>query len=131
MQLLFSFDRGTRVKKILMQTLASQLSSILMQLLLSFTEKTKKTLMQTLACQLSSTLMQLLLSFTEKTKNSHANSRFSTLINSHATLALFYRENSHANSRLILNSFSCYQRLTDKTILLNKVCFYFSVFIEQ
>ena len=36
MQLLFSFDRGMRVEKGLMQTLASQLSSTLMQLLFSF-----------------------------------------------------------------------------------------------
>jgi hypothetical protein len=36
MQLLFSFDRGMRVEETLMQTLASQLSSTLMQLLFSF-----------------------------------------------------------------------------------------------
>ena len=54
-----------RVEKTLIQTLASQLSSTLMQLLFSFDQDTRreKTLIQTLACQLSSTLMQLLFSF--------------------------------------------------------------------
>jgi hypothetical protein len=49
-----------------MQTLASQLSSTLMQLLFSFDRGMRvaeKTLMQNLASQLSSTLMQLLFSF--------------------------------------------------------------------
>jgi hypothetical protein len=52
-------DRGMRVKKTLMQILASQLSSTLMQLLFSFDRgmRVKKTLMQTLASQLSSTHM--------------------------------------------------------------------------
>jgi hypothetical protein len=70
MQLLFSFDRGTRVEKTLMQTLASQLSSTLMQLLFSFDRGTRveKTLMQTLTSQLSSTLMQLLFSFDRGTR---------------------------------------------------------------
>jgi plasmid replication initiation protein len=70
MQLLFSFDRGTKVEKTLMQTLASQFSSTLMQLLFSFDRGTKveKTLMQTVASQFSSTLMQLLFSFDRRTK---------------------------------------------------------------
>ena len=79
MQLLFSFDRGTRVEKTLMQTLASQLScnscsrltgarelrklSCKLSLLDSYQLSCEKTLMQTLASQLSSTLMQLLFSF--------------------------------------------------------------------
>ena len=65
MQLLFSFDQDTRVEKTLIQTLACQLSSTLVQLLFSFDQDTRveKTLIQTLACQLSSTLMQLLFSF--------------------------------------------------------------------
>jgi hypothetical protein len=54
--------------------------------------RVEKTLMQTLASQLSSTLMQLLFSLDrdmhESWENSHANSRLSTLINSHATLVL-------------------------------------------
>ena len=47
------------VEKTLIQTLACQLSSTLMQLLLSFDQdmRVEKTLIQTLACQLSSTLM--------------------------------------------------------------------------
>jgi hypothetical protein len=113
-QLLFSFDRGMRVEKTLMQTLASQLSSTLMQLLFSF----EKILMQTLASQLSRNSCSRLtgtcelrkLSCTLSLLNSRAtlvlvwpghvsweNSRFSTL-NSHATLVLVW-ENSHANSR--------------------------------
>ena len=54
-----------RVEKTLIQTLACQLSSTLMQLLFSFDQdrRVEKTLIQTLACQLSSTLMQLLFSF--------------------------------------------------------------------
>ena len=61
MQLLFSFDRGMRVEKILMQTLAYQLSSTLMRLLFSFDRGTRaeKIFMQTLACQLSSILVWL------------------------------------------------------------------------
>jgi hypothetical protein len=60
MQLLFSFDRDTRVEQTLMQTLASQLSSTLVQLLFSFDRgmKVEKTLMQTLASQLSSSFDQ-------------------------------------------------------------------------
>jgi thymidylate kinase len=59
MQLLFSFDRGTRVEKTLMQTLASQLSSTLMQLLFSFDrgKRVEKTLIQTLASQISSSIV--------------------------------------------------------------------------
>jgi exonuclease VII small subunit len=55
MQLLFSFDRGMKVEKTLMQTLASQLSSTLIQLLFSFDRgmEVDETLMQTLASQLS------------------------------------------------------------------------------
>jgi hypothetical protein len=131
-------DQDMRVEKTFMQTLASQLSSTLMQLLFSLTGawelrklscklsllnshatlvlvdrgmRVEKTLIQTLASQLSSTLMQLLFSLTgawelrklscklsllkshqlscnscsrwpghESWQNSHANSRFSTLI---------------------------------------------------
>ena len=53
------------VEKTLIQTLACQLSSTLMQLLFSFDQdmRVEKTLIQTLACQLSSTLMQLLFLF--------------------------------------------------------------------
>ena len=65
MQLLFSFDLDMRVEKTLIQTLASQLSSTLIQLLFSFDQdmRVEKTLIQTLASQLSSTLIQLLFSF--------------------------------------------------------------------
>ena len=54
-----------RVEKTLIQTLAGQLSSTLMQFLFSFNQdmRVEKTLIQTLACQLSSTLAQLLFSF--------------------------------------------------------------------
>ena len=50
------------VQKTLIQTLASQLSSTLMQLLFWFDKDTRveKTVIQTLACQLLSTLMQFL-----------------------------------------------------------------------
>jgi hypothetical protein len=55
MQLLFPFDRSTRVDETLMQTLASQLSSTLMQLLFPFDRdmRVDEALMQTLASQLS------------------------------------------------------------------------------
>jgi hypothetical protein len=64
---------------------------------------------------IQSTLMQLLFSFDwdsyESWENCHANSRFSTLINSDATLVLVWPgneswENSHANSRFstLINS---------------------------
>ena len=64
-----------------MQTLACQLSSILMQLLFPFDWDTRveKTLMQTLACQLSSTLMQLLFSFDHWTRE-----LTKTLVQTHA-----------------------------------------------
>ena len=54
-----------RVDKTLIQTLACQLSSTLMQLLFSFDQdmRVEKTLKQTLTSQLSSTLIQLLFSF--------------------------------------------------------------------
>ena len=54
-----------RVDKTLIQTLACQVSSTLMQLLFSFDQdmRVEKTLKQTLTSQLSSTLIQLLLSF--------------------------------------------------------------------
>ena len=85
MQVLFSFDRGMRVEKTLMQTLASQLSSNLMRLLFSFDRgmRVEKTLMQTLASQLSSTLMRLLFSFDRGVRveeNSHSKS---LALNSH------------------------------------------------
>ena len=50
-----------RVEKTLIQTLACQLSSTLMQLLFSFDKdmRVEKTLIQTLVSQLSSTLMKL------------------------------------------------------------------------
>ena len=90
MQLLFSSDRGTRVEKTLMQTLTSQLSSTLMQLLFSFDRgmRVEKTLMQILASQLSCNSIQLLFSFDRGMRVENANSRFSTLVNSHATLVL-------------------------------------------
>jgi hypothetical protein len=94
MQVLFSFDRGMRVEKNLMQTFASQLScklSFLNSQQLSCELST--TLMRTLASQLSTTLdansqqlscelsllnsQQLLM---RTLNNSHANSRFSTLM---------------------------------------------------
>ena len=55
MHLSFSFDRGMRVEKTLMQIFASQLSSTLMRLLFSFDRgmRVEKTLMETLASQLS------------------------------------------------------------------------------
>jgi hypothetical protein len=124
MQLLFSFDRGMRVEKTLMQTLASQLSTI-MQLLFSFGfvfDQGKRKLswklsllnyhqlscnscsrltgaweLRKLSCKLSllnshqlscNSCSPLALSLTRARENSHANSRFSTLINSHATLVL-------------------------------------------
>ena len=54
-----------RVDKTLIQTLACQLSSTLMQLLFSFDQdmRVEKTLKQTLTSQLSSTLIQLSFSF--------------------------------------------------------------------
>ena len=60
MQLLFSFDKDMRVKKII-KTLACRLSSTLTQLLFSFDQEMRieKTLIQTIACQLLSTLVQL------------------------------------------------------------------------
>jgi mitochondrial fission protein ELM1 len=77
MHLLFSFDRDMRAEKTLMQTLASQLSSTLMQLLFSFDRgmRVEKTLMQTLASQLSSTLILVY-------------NIQSTVINFHTTLVL-------------------------------------------
>jgi hypothetical protein len=57
MQLLFSFDRGTRVEKTLMQTLASQLSCNSCSRAFDRGMRVEKTLMQTLASQLSSTLI--------------------------------------------------------------------------
>ena len=52
------FDRSTIIEKTLIQTLACQLSSTLMQLLFSFDQdmRVEKTLIQTLACQLSQTV---------------------------------------------------------------------------
>ena len=83
--LLFSFDRDMRVEKTLIETLASQLSSTLMQLLFSFDQdmRVEKTLIETLASQLScnshATLV-LVWPGHESWENSHANSRFSTLM---------------------------------------------------
>ena len=56
-QLLFSFDQDMRIEKTLIQTLACQLSSTLMQLLFSFDQdmRVEKTLIQTHAYQLSPT----------------------------------------------------------------------------
>jgi hypothetical protein len=101
MQLLFSFDHGgTRVEKTLVQTLASQLSSTLVLVWPGHESRENSH-----ANSRFSTLMQLLFSY------SHANSRFSTLINSHATPVLVWPgheswENSHANSRFstLINS---------------------------
>ena len=64
-----------------------------------------ETLIQTLASQLSLIFMQLVWPGHESWENSHTNSRFSTLVNSHATLVLVWPgheswENSHSNSRL-------------------------------
>jgi hypothetical protein len=96
--------------------------------------------MQTLVSQLSSTLMQLLFSSDwgmheswenshanshESWENSHANSHFSTRINSHATLVLVWPgheswENSHATSTLASQlSSSCDQRISHKYIAMN------------
>ena len=51
MQLLFSFDQDMGVEKTLIQTVACQLSSTLMELLFSFDQdkRVEKTLIQTLA----------------------------------------------------------------------------------
>jgi hypothetical protein len=86
--------------------ISSQLSSILMQLLFSFDHggtRVEKTLVQTLASQLSSTLV-LVWPGHESRENSHANSRFSTLMQ----LLFSY---SHANSRFSTLINSC-SRLT-------------------
>ena len=106
MQLLFSFDRDMRVEKTLMQTLASQLSSTLVKLMFSFDRgmRVEKTLMQTLASQLSSTLMQPLFSFdrgmrVEKTHMQTLASQLSCNSCSRLTGASYSSENSHANSR--------------------------------
>ena len=65
MQLLFFYNQDMKVKETLIETLACQLSSTVIQLLFSFDQDMRvgKIFMQTLACQLSSTLMQLLFSF--------------------------------------------------------------------
>jgi hypothetical protein len=107
MQLLFSFDQGMmRVEKTLMQTLASQLSCN------SCSHLTGPWELRELSCKLSllnshqlSCNSYSLSPGHESWENSHANSRFSTLVNSHATLVLVWpghesSENSHANSRL-------------------------------
>jgi hypothetical protein len=95
MQLLFSFDRGFRVEKTLMHTLASQLSCN------SCSRLTRAWELRKLSCNSCSRLtgawelrkLSLLNSHAtlvlvwpghESWENSHANSRFSTLINSHA-----------------------------------------------
>ena len=77
MQLLFSFDQDMRVEKTLIQTLACQLSCNSYFLFDQHT-RVEKALIRTLACQFSSTLMQLLFSFEPKEiSQSHANSRLS------------------------------------------------------
>jgi branched-subunit amino acid transport protein AzlD len=132
-------------EKTLMQTLASQLSSTLMQLLFSFVfDQGKRKLscklsllnyhqlscnscsrltgaweLRKLSCKLSllnyqlscNSCSPLALSLTRARENSRGNSRFSTIINSHATLVLVWPghenwENSHANSRFstLINS---------------------------
>ena len=99
--ILFSLDQDMRVEKTLIQTLAPQLSSTLMQLLFPFDQdmRVEETLIQTLVCQLPSTLMQLLFLFNQATRvektllqtlmqlvghgsweNFHTNSYLSTLI---------------------------------------------------
>jgi hypothetical protein len=87
MQLLFSFYRGTRVEKTLMQTLASQLSCN------SCSRFTETRELRKLSCKLSllkshATLV-LVLPRHESWENSHANSRFSTLMQ---LLFSFYRD---------------------------------------
>jgi hypothetical protein len=78
MQVLFSFDRGIKVEKTLMQTLASQLSCKFCSRLTG-TSKLRK-----LSCKLS--LLNSRASFVlvwpghQSWENSHANSRFSTLV---------------------------------------------------
>jgi hypothetical protein len=112
-QLLFSFERGTRVKKTLLQTLAScQLSSSLMQLLFSFDRARE---LRKLSCKLSLVNSHQLSSDScfrsHQTLTQLSLVNYSTLINSHETLVLVWpghesRENSHANSRLssLINS---------------------------
>jgi hypothetical protein len=78
MQLLFSFDGGTKVEKTLMQTLASQLSCNSCSRLMGARELRK------LSCKLSllnshATLV-LVWWGNESRENFHANSRFSTLM---------------------------------------------------
>jgi hypothetical protein len=104
MQVLFSFDRGMRVEKTLMQTLASQLSSILVRLLFFWPGN-------------------------ESWVKLSANSRFSTLINSHATLVLVWPgdeswENSHANSRFStpINSYATLVLVSQNLKMCNKIC---------
>jgi hypothetical protein len=107
MQLLFSFDRGMRIEKTLMQTLASQLSSTLMQLLFSFGivfDQGKRKL----SCKLSLLNSHQLscnscssLSLTRARENSHANSRFSTLV-------LFDRGFNGSRSSVLLFSGQCF-----------------------
>ena len=103
-QLLFSFDQDMRVEKILIQTLACQLSSTLMQLLFSFDQdmRVEKTLIQTLACQLSSTLMQLLFSFDQDMRVEKTLIYKLSLVNSH---------------QLLCNSCSCLTRSQNQRIL--------------
>ena len=81
MQLLFSFEQNMRVEKILIQTLACQLSSTLMHLLFSFDQdmRVEKTLIQTLACQLSCTSCFCLIRTRELRKFSYK----LALVNSH------------------------------------------------
>jgi hypothetical protein len=106
MQHLFSsFDRGMRIEKTLIQTLASQLSCNSCSLVVRLTGARE---LRKLSCKRSllnshATLV-LVWPRHENWENSHSNSRFSTLINSHVTLALVWPghdswENSHANSR--------------------------------
>ena len=93
MQLLFSFGQDMRIEKTLIQTLSSQLSSILMQLLFWFGQdmRIKKTLIQTLSSQLSSTLMQLLFSFDQDMRVEKTLSYELSLLNYHQLSYSFAR----------------------------------------
>jgi hypothetical protein len=111
-----------------MQPLASQLSSTPMQLLFSFGRgmRVEKSLMQLsllnshqLSCHSCSRL-----TWAWELRKLSCNSRFSTLINSRATLVLVWpghesRENSHANSRFSTLMQTLTSQLSCKLSLLN------------
>jgi hypothetical protein len=123
MQLLSSSDRGTRVEKPLMQTLASQLSCNSCSRLTGAWELRKLSYKLSLlnshatlvlvwpgheswelSCKLSllNSHVTLVLVWPghESWENSHTNSHFSTLINSHATLVLVWPRHENWSVKL-------------------------------